>query len=89
MLANNQKLLALLSRILKIEESSISDETSPTNTPSWDSYNSLMMVSELEQEFNVHFTMAEVYEVKCVRDIRDALERHNVSLISADLDILY
>ena len=43
-----------------------------------------MMVSALEQEFNVHFTMAEVYEVKCVKDIREALERHNVSLKGAD-----
>ena len=84
MLENNERLLALLSGILEIEESSITDETSPANTPSWDSYNALMMVSALEQEFDVHFTMAEVYDVKCVRDIREALKRRNVSLKGAD-----
>ena len=76
---NNEKLLGLVSKVLNVEVETVTDETSPENTASWDSYNALLMVSELEDEFNVHFSIEEVYSVKCVKDIRDALSRHNVS----------
>ena len=75
---NNQKLLELLSRVLDINQDIISDFTSPENTDSWDSYNALLLVSELETEFNVHFTIEEVYSVKCVKDIKEALMKHKV-----------
>lgn len=76
---NDQKLLALLTKVLDVDAGSISDDTSPDNTPSWDSFTALFLVSELETEFDVHFAMEEVYAVKCVRDIRTALQRHGVS----------
>ncbi len=76
---NNEKLIDLVSKVLNVEVETVTDETSPENTASWDSYNALLMVSELEDEFNVHFSIEEVYSVKCVKDIREALCRHNVS----------
>ena len=39
-----------------------------------------MLVSELENEFNVQFTMDEVTSVKCVKDIKEALKKHGVNL---------
>jgi len=71
-------LLTLLSRVLDIDINVISDETSPENTETWDSFNALVMVSELENTFNVHFTMDEVVSVNCVRDIKGALKRHGI-----------
>ena len=76
---NNEKLLGLVSKVLNVDVETVTDETSPENTASWDSYNALLMVSELEDELNVHFSIEEVYSVKCVKDIRDALSRHHVS----------
>ena len=38
-----------------------------------------MLVSELESEFDVKFTMDEVVEVKCVGDIIKALMHHGVN----------
>ena len=78
MSSNNAKLLGLISRVLDIDKNSISDLTSPENTESWDSFNALVMVSELELEFEVHFSIEEVYSVTCVKDIRDVLRRHAV-----------
>ena len=78
MSSNNEKLIALISRVLDIDKNSISDLTSPENTESWDSFNALVMVSELELEFEVHFSIEEVYSVTCVKDIRDVLRGHNV-----------
>lgn len=74
------RLKQILSKVLGIDEGQITDETSPDDVETWDSFNGLMLVSELESEFNVKFTMNEVTSVKCVRDIKEALKRHGVAL---------
>ena len=70
----------ILSRVLQIPVESITDDTSPETVASWDSFNGLLLVSELEQSFQVKFTMAEIVAVKKVRDIKEALVRHGVQL---------
>jgi acyl carrier protein len=75
-----EKLKKILSNVLGIPESEITDETSPDNVETWDSFNGLMLVSELENEFNVKFTMDEVTSVKCVKDIKEALKKHGINL---------
>ena len=76
---NNKKLMDLISKVLNIEVEIVTDETSPENTASWDSFNGLLMVSELEELFSINFSIEEVYAVTCVKDIRDVLIRHKVS----------
>lgn len=75
-----KKLNLILSRVLGINENFITDSTSPENVESWDSFNALMIVSELEKEFNVKFTMAEITAVKCVKDIKNSLNRHGIKI---------
>ena len=75
-----KRLKATLSKVLGIEEDAITDETSPINAESWDSFNGLMLVSELEKEFNVRFTMEEITAVKNVGDIKESLRRHGIKL---------
>ena len=76
MTSNNQKLITLISSVLNIDENSINNETSPENTESWDSFNALVMVSELESQFEVQFSIEEVYSVLNVKDIKNALIKH-------------
>jgi len=78
MTSNNQKLMKLISSVLNIDENSINNHTSPENTESWDSFNALVMVSELESEFEVQFSIDEVYSVSNVEDIKNALIRHGI-----------
>jgi len=75
-----KRLNKILSRLFNIEVNTINDQTSPENVESWDSFNGLMLVSELENEFKVRFTMDEVTSVKCVKDIKESLKRHGVVL---------
>ena len=77
---NIKKLSSILVRILEIDEATVTDEMSPDTLEAWDSYNALMLVSELETSFNVHFTMDEVVAVKNVKDIKDTLRRHGVDI---------
>lgn len=76
-----KRLKSLLSKILEIDESKITNETSPANVSTWDSFNGLMIASELEREFNVKFTMEEVTSAKNVKDIKESLKRHGIKLI--------
>lgn len=73
------KLTAILSRVLEIPEGSMRDDTGPANVPSWDSFNGLLLVSELEEAFGVEFTMKEVTSVKTVGDIKVVLAKHGIA----------
>ncbi len=75
-----ERLKVILSKILNIPESEITDQTSPDNTENWDSFNGLLLVSELESTFNVNFTMDEIVAVKCAGDIKYYLKKHGVVL---------
>ena len=68
------RLEEILKEILKIDE--VNDDTSPKNTKTWDSFNALMIVSKLEEEYDTSFTMTEVNGVMSVADIRRVLEKH-------------
>jgi len=71
-------LKSLIAKVLDIDKEIINDESSPESIPSWDSFNGLMLVSELEDNFKVKFTLSEVVAVKNFKDIKEALKRHGV-----------
>ncbi|MDO8510933.1 MAG: acyl carrier protein [Nanoarchaeota archaeon] len=73
-----EKLTQLIARILNIDENSIHDASSPETISEWDSLNGILLVIELEKNFNVKFTMDEVMAVKNVSDIKAALKRYDV-----------
>ena len=55
---------------MEIESSELTDESSPEDIENWDSYNGLLLVDELESEFNVKFTVEEVFDVHSIADIK-------------------
>lgn len=69
-----------MSNVLEIKEDTISDETSPDKVETWDSLKGLMLVTELEETFNIKLSMDEVSSIKCVKDIKETLKRHGVVL---------
>ena len=75
-----KRIKAILSRVLEINEDEIIGETSPDTVESWDSFNGLVLVDELENHFNVKFTISEIIDVKNVADIKRHLKNHNVDL---------
>ena len=77
---NYQKFIRVLSNVLDIDVNTISDDTSPENTKNWDSFNALLLISELESEFKISFTMSEMYAIKNVKDIKDVLKSHKINL---------
>lgn len=66
---------------MNLEEDKITDDTSPDNVEIWDSFNGLVLISELENEFNVKFTMDQVTKIKNVKDIKLLLKEHGIDTI--------
>ena len=73
-------LYKIIAKVFSISESDVSDESGPENIESWDSFNGLVLVDELESHFNVKFTISEIIDVKNVADIKRHLKNHNVDI---------
>lgn len=78
MLNMKVKLYDLLSKILEVPRDKMNDEISPVNTPTWDSFNAIMMIVELEKASGVSFDMNDLMSVKDVGDIKRILDKYNI-----------
>ena len=72
-------LITIVAKVFSIPESEVSDNSSPENIESWDSFNGLILVDELENHFKIKFSISEITDVKTVSDIKRHLKNHNVS----------
>jgi len=76
----SNKLYSIISKVMDVPESEINDQTSPENIESWDSFHGLLLVDELENNFNVKFTIEEIADVQNVGDIKRHIKNHNIDL---------
>jgi len=76
----SEKLYDIISKVFSVQISEINDESSPETIESWDSFNGLILVDELESNFNIKFSVSEIIDVKNVKDIKIHLNDHGVDL---------
>ena len=76
----SKKLYGIIARVMDISIDEITDNSSPETIPSWDSFNSYILLDELESEFKTEFTIDEVTETKNVSDIKKNLKIHGIIL---------
>lgn len=76
----SEKLFSLISKVLEVPKSQLSDKSTPELIENWDSYNGLLLVDELESEFKVKFSIEEVFDVHSIADIKRHLKNHGVTL---------
>jgi len=74
----SKKLYDVISKVFSVQISEINDESGPETIESWDSFNGLILVDELESNFNIKFTVSEIIDVKNVKDIKRHLKNHGV-----------
>ena len=72
-------LITIIAKVFSIPESEVNDNSSPESIESWDSFNGLILVDELENHFKIKFSISEITDVKTVSDIKRHLKNHNVS----------
>ena len=76
----SEKLYNIISKVFSVPISEINDESSTETIESWDSFNGLILVDELESNFNIKFSVSEIIDVKNVKDIKKHLSNHGVDL---------
>ena len=76
----SEKLYNIISKVFSVPISEINDESNPETIESWDSFNGLILVDEIESNFNVKFSVSEIIDVKNVKDIKRNLKNHGINL---------
>jgi acyl carrier protein len=76
----SKKLFDIIAQVMAVPVSEINDKSSPENIESWDSFNGLVLLDELENSFNVKFSLEEIIDVKTVEDIKKHLKNQGVNL---------
>lgn len=75
----SKKLYEIISKVMKIPISSISDNMGPENIESWTSFNGYVLLYELESGFGVKFTINEAMDVKNIADIKRHLKNKGIN----------
>ena len=76
----SDQVFVIVAKVFSVPVSDITDESSPETIESWDSFNGLVLVDELESNFNIKFSISEITDVKNVADIKRHLKNHNITL---------
>jgi acyl carrier protein len=69
----------VFSEVLGVSPSQITDETSPDNTPQWDSMAAMNLVVAIEDEFDVRLSTAEIVSMRNVAIVRKVLSTKGVA----------
>jgi acyl carrier protein len=68
----------VFSEVLGVAADTITDDTSPDNTPQWDSMAAMNLVVAIEDEFDVRLTTAEIVSMRTVAIIKKVLTSKGV-----------
>ena len=75
----NNKLYSIIAKIMGVSELDVTDESGPETIANWTSFNSYVLLYQLETEFHVKFTIDEAMDVQIVADIKRHLNNHGVN----------
>ena len=67
------RIAKVFSEVLGVSTDSITDATSPDNTPQWDSMAAMNLVVAIEDEFNVRLSTGEIMSMRTVALVKKVL----------------
>lgn len=68
------KLTHVFSSVLGIDESKVTPDLSPQNEESWDSLNAIILLTEIEQAFDVKFDYDQAMSIKNFGDVLELVK---------------
>ena len=68
------KVIALIEKVLNVDNGTISLDTEIGELPEWDSLHNVQIMAELENQFDVKITSEMVMDLETVADIADLME---------------
>jgi acyl carrier protein len=70
-----EKLKNLVSKVLQINIDQVDEHLSRDTADQWDSFNHLLLISEIEKEFGITFNIMEIEQIKLYTDLEDMVLR--------------
>ena len=70
-----EKILALITEVLKVPEGTITEETQISEVEAWDSLMHVMIIGELEDRLGISFSVDEALELTNVKQIIEKAEQ--------------
>ncbi|MEC9376128.1 MAG: acyl carrier protein [Pseudomonadota bacterium] len=74
------RLHTILSRILKIDLQDIEEDMKPQDLKLWDSFNTMQIILEMEQEFDIQIDLEQIIEIKSIKDFEAILKQKNTNI---------
>jgi acyl carrier protein len=68
-----EKLNGIISRVLEIDESKLSDTMDINNVPFWDSINQMALIVAIEEDFEIELSFDEISEMNSVKKIHEII----------------
>ena len=76
---NNEDILKTLDqvfrKVLKRDDITLNETTTANDVEGWDSLTNMLLISEIEKTFQLHFSFREIVRLKNVRDLCAAIAR--------------
>ena len=66
-----KELKKIVVKVLNIDEIEVNDTLTMENAKQWDSFNHLLLISEIEKEMSITFSIQEVEKIKSFKDLRE------------------
>ena len=66
-----EDLKKIVASVLNVDEIEVNDSLTMDNAEQWDSFNHLLLISEIEKKMGIKFSIQEVEKIKSFRDLRE------------------
>jgi len=76
----SDRLIDLFASVLSVESKELNEDSSPTNTGSWDSVTNMMLVASIEEEFGIELSSDEIVQMTTIGNARAILQRRSVAV---------
>ena len=73
-----RNLFQIISEVFQVEQEKISDSTTQNDIKGWDSFNALLLIEEIEKEYEIKLSIDDVIEITSVGDIKRILKNHGI-----------
>ena len=73
-----RSLFQIISDVFHIEKEKILDSMTQNDIEGWDSLNALLLIEEIEKEYEIKLPIDDVIEISSIKDIKRILKNHGI-----------
>lgn len=68
------EVISIISAATQTPSEQLNDQSSPSSVDRWDSINNLTIITDLEEKFNVTFSIDDIFEMQTIGEICNKIQ---------------